>query len=398
MFFDFQSAIVVKAARRVVRQGVLSACALLGLASSFFVGSLAHAQILPDIKLHDRNRVPACVTPERLMSFLRSRNPRLDDRFAGIARHYKEHGEANRIRWDYAFFQMILETNYLLFKNGAGQGDVNPRQNNFAGIGTTGGGVPGDAFPDVSTGVLAQIQHLTAYAGDRVANPVGRRTRERQDDIIQRSKMLGRPVTFRDLTRRWAVDRRYGASIEFVAGRFRATYCNGSPPDLEAAAPGKIVASNEASTNANWQNGRGMNRSERLARGPYGGGAGPETSGAEIAKNAVANGRAQAVQGASALGVPPSLVAPPKLVQRPRICKVFTASYGGDRNVLIRAVVDSEFHYTALQVARGEEDRLAETFIRTHARGGEALSQFASRDAALARAFELCPAAQHAAN
>ena len=37
---------------------------------------------------------------------------------------------------------------------------------NFAGIGTTGGGVPGNSYPDVRTGVRAQIQHLKAYATD----------------------------------------------------------------------------------------------------------------------------------------------------------------------------------------------------------------------------------------
>ena len=39
-------------------------------------------------------------------------------------------------------------------------------QYNFAGIGTTGGGVPGNSYPDVRTGIRAQIQHLKAYATD----------------------------------------------------------------------------------------------------------------------------------------------------------------------------------------------------------------------------------------
>ena len=55
-------------------------------------------------------------------------------------------------------------------------GDVNPKQNNFAGLGTTGGGVPGDSYPDVNTGVLAQIQHLVVYSGERIDDPVGART------------------------------------------------------------------------------------------------------------------------------------------------------------------------------------------------------------------------------
>ena len=144
--------------------------------------------------------------------------------FPHLVELHKQHGEKLKIRWDYAFYQMILETNYLKFVNGAGKGDVNPKQNNFAGIGTTGGGVPGDSFPDVSTGVLAQMQHLVAYSGEHVANPAAKRTREKQDEIIAKSKALGRPVTFKDLTRRWAADGRYASSISFVAGRFTSRY------------------------------------------------------------------------------------------------------------------------------------------------------------------------------
>jgi hypothetical protein len=93
---------------------------------------------------------------------------------------------------------MLLETNYLSYKTGSGRwGDVDPKQNNFAGIGTTGGGVPGDSFPDVSSGVLAQMQHLVAYSGERVSNPLARRTREKQDEIIELSLALRRPCALR---------------------------------------------------------------------------------------------------------------------------------------------------------------------------------------------------------
>ena len=112
-------------------------------------GSDALAQTLPEIRTNARNRVPACVTPAGLMRFLGTGNSSVKPQFRDLAKYYKEHGEKLQIRWDYAFYQMILETNYLKFVNGRGQGDVNPKQNNFAGIGTTGGGVPGDGFPDV---------------------------------------------------------------------------------------------------------------------------------------------------------------------------------------------------------------------------------------------------------
>ena len=54
---------------------------------------------------------------------------------------------------------MCNETYFLQF-----DGDVKVEQCNFAGIGATGGGVPGNTFADVRTGIRAQVQHLKAYA------------------------------------------------------------------------------------------------------------------------------------------------------------------------------------------------------------------------------------------
>src|SRR5581483_9396371 len=213
-------------------------CAALLLAT---VGGSANAAAarprLPEIRLSAGQSVPRCVTPARLNRHLMERTRDLDPRFRDIARYYKQHGEALRVRWDYAFFQMLLETNYLSFKTGSGSwGDVDPRQNNFAGIGTVGGGVPGDSFPDVSTGVLAQMQHLVAYSGERVAKPLAPRTREKQDEIIELSLALKRPVRFDDLTNRWAKDRNYARSIEWVAERYRAANCTASGEPLDPTA------------------------------------------------------------------------------------------------------------------------------------------------------------------
>lgn len=182
----------------------------------------------PPIRMTPDNQVPACVTPDRLMSFLGARNRRLDPRFRNIARWYEYYGEAWRVRWDYAFYQMAIETNFLSYRAPSGRmGDVSPSQNNFAGIGATGGGVPGDRYPDVKTGVLAQIQHLVAYSGERLAQPVAPRTQLKQDVIIEQSSRLGRPVTFADLARRWAADKHYARSIEWVANQFRSAHCSG---------------------------------------------------------------------------------------------------------------------------------------------------------------------------
>lgn len=324
----------------VVQRMMTLACAAL-----LYVWPLSGAHALPEIRMTETNRVPSCVTPARLMQFLAERNPNVQPKFRNIAALYEQHGRANNVRWDYAFFQMIVETNALLFKNGSGKGDVSPQQNNFAGIGTTGGGVPGDSFADVSTGVLGQFQHLIAYSGERVADPVGQRTRERQDDIIERSRALKRPVTFRDLARRWAVDARYGTTIEGVASRFRATYCNGAEPERPHAVP-------------------------------------PEPSVVARANAAVPNQAAPASSGATRA---------PRIAQTPTACRVFAASYGGDKAILVRAVAGDEWHYTAVQVLDGQQTMLARNFIASHAQGGELVGEFNTRDAALNRAFALCP-------
>lgn len=72
---------------------------------------------------------------------------------------YYEEAEAEGVRAEVAFAQTMKETGWLQYG-----GDASIEQFNFAGIGTTGGGVPGNSYPDVRTGIRAQIQHLKAYA------------------------------------------------------------------------------------------------------------------------------------------------------------------------------------------------------------------------------------------
>ncbi|MGE0024366.1 MAG: hypothetical protein AB7S70_12130 [Hyphomicrobium sp.] len=222
-------------------RSALARCAGVAVAFAASAGvPCAQAASLPEIRLSSTNAVPACVTPARLMAFLKRRNDHLDPRFRDIASYYKRHGEAWGVRWDYAFFQMAIETNFLTYRAPSGRmGDVDPKQNNFAGIGTTGGGVPGDSFPDVSTGVLGQIQHLVVYSGEEIANPVAPRTQLKQEHILERSRELNRPVRYSDLARRWAADPKYGGSIEWVAQRFRSEACKGggSAKQQTAAAP-----------------------------------------------------------------------------------------------------------------------------------------------------------------
>ncbi|MGI9405279.1 MAG: glucosaminidase domain-containing protein, partial [Hyphomicrobiaceae bacterium] len=130
-----------------------SALAGAGIAAGMLIVP-ASAAITPAIQISPSNQVPACVTPKRLMAFLKRRNKKLNKRFTPVAAAYQKHGRDLGVRWDYAFFQMIVETNYLKYKTGSGRwGDVKPKQNNFAGIGATGGGEPGESFKSIDKGV-----------------------------------------------------------------------------------------------------------------------------------------------------------------------------------------------------------------------------------------------------
>ena len=61
--------------------------------------------------------------------------------------------------------QAMMETGFLRFG-----GDVKKEQYNFAGLGATGGGNPGNSFSSIRIGIRAQIQHLKAYACDEELN------------------------------------------------------------------------------------------------------------------------------------------------------------------------------------------------------------------------------------
>ena len=72
---------------------------------------------------------------------------------------YYDEALAEGVRPEVAFAQTMKETGFLQYG-----GDASIEQFNFAGLGTTGGGVPGNSYPDVRTGIRAQVQHLKAYA------------------------------------------------------------------------------------------------------------------------------------------------------------------------------------------------------------------------------------------
>ena len=72
---------------------------------------------------------------------------------------YLEECQAEGLKAEVAFCQAMLEAGFLRYG-----GDVQINQYNFAGLGATGNGAPGNSFGSVREGVRAQVQHLKAYA------------------------------------------------------------------------------------------------------------------------------------------------------------------------------------------------------------------------------------------
>lgn len=272
----------------------------------------AKAADLPQVEISAKNKVPVCATPGRLMAFLQSRNPDLDPRFQTIAADYMRIGNELKIRWDVAFFQMMLETGNLTFK-----GDVKATQNNFAGMGATGKNVPGESFPDVATGVEAHLQHLLMYAGEHIDNPVAERTRKVQEwgILTDWQKSLHGPVTYDQLAKQWAPgSRRYSREIAGLVEAFYGSPCRGSDPRPELMAlaqPGgatKTAAKAPPAAAASTQVASSDDNSAAAAdTGPY-------ISGAALAKRAVEEAQKSGSYERSGLGaeslIPPSDNAP----------------------------------------------------------------------------------------
>jgi Mannosyl-glycoprotein endo-beta-N-acetylglucosaminidase len=352
----------------------------------------------PPIRTSASNPVPACVSPSRLMDFLKSQNPKVDPMYDGIAKLYKEHGEKYGVRWDYAFFQMSIETGYLAFRRPGGKaGDVKVRQYNFAGIGTTGGGVPGDAYPDMSTGVLAQIQHLVAYSGEPVASPVAPRTKLMQENIIEISKKLKRQV------------------IDKIADKFRDGHCQGPAPvearTETAKAPAvpavkSVVAVTKADvTKAPIASTQVATLTAEPARPVLLVGPAPArrpiareqssapTSAIADAATPAATQRIAAFaprQLPESFGNRTSLGAAGVVPPGSRACNITTASYGGTKTLLLKSPSADATTYTLLQVVDGFEASMRDKFTATRAPGAEMIGEFTSQDVAMVTAKALC--------
>ncbi len=276
---------------------------------------VATAASLPEIRSSASNAVPECVTPGRLLEFLKSRNPELNARFDSVPSEYMRLGEQLGVRWDFAFYQMILETGALSYRRGNRSGDVRATQNNFAGLGATGGGAPGESFKDVPTGVRAHLEHLLLYSGEKLDSPVADRTRKVQEWGVLTKWQAGfsRPITFSDLAAQWAPgSNTYARMLDGISERF-VEFCEKPDPRPELVAAVR----------------RELRLAEARAERP---------SGEELARRALAAGKAEENVRRSGLGVQevqvaaaPSTAAPAKLPPMP--FKVLNAPPEADKLV-----------------------------------------------------------------
>ena len=138
-------------------------------------------------------------TQQQCVKYLLRNNPHpnLSVSAEEIVAYYYEEGRREGIRPDVAFCQALKETGF--FRYG---GDVIPEQNNYCGLGTTGGGVKGEFFSTAQLGVRAHIQHLLAYSSTRkptlpIVDPRYSLVRQTYG-----SRTLGK---WQDLNGRWAV-------------------------------------------------------------------------------------------------------------------------------------------------------------------------------------------------
>jgi len=387
------------------------------------------------------------------MELLHSRNPRASQRFDGIATQYMRIGEELGIRWDLAFFQMMLETGALSFT-----GDVRADQNNFAGLGASGGGKRGERFPDIATGVKAHLQHLMMYAGEHIDDPVAERTRKVQEwgVLTDWQNSISGPMTFSLIGQQWAPgSRSYVRDIATIKDEFYTRFCNAPDPEpelVQEARKGRLtqtqiatnvppavnqaaaVATPEPDTSKGAviaQKTIAEERKENPPRSALGAGmlgsvAATAKAAASAANKPAPEAQSQQVQSqqaqpavtvlnsteqktapetpktkpdastggasiqtASVAGAATQLKTP--AAKSAAKCKVWTASYGGQRAIIIKATTDGTDNYTVLDVNETSQKREVEAYIAAYAKGGKQIGAFSNQTKALDKAFELCP-------
>jgi len=153
---------------------------------------------------------PAYATQAQMVAFIKRNNPhpKLNCSVEELVGYYYEEAGREGIRPDIVLCQAIKETGFF----GYG-GDVIPEQNNYCGLGTTGGGVKGAFFETPQLGVRAHVQHLLVY--DRTEPPSTDIIDPRYKLVIEaHPEIYGQIHNWTDLNGRWAVPgKNYGQDI-----------------------------------------------------------------------------------------------------------------------------------------------------------------------------------------
>lgn len=111
------------------------------------------------------------LAPEQMYLYLITRNddnglnPISDEYAREFVRQTVLVARKEGVNYDVAFALMMHETGFLNYG-----GDVLAVQNNFGGLGATGGGAAGASFDEPAVGILAVVQHLKCYAGNEALN------------------------------------------------------------------------------------------------------------------------------------------------------------------------------------------------------------------------------------
>ena len=152
----------------------------------------------------------ATVNQGQMVNFIKKRNPepKINCTIEELVKIYYEEAQFEGIRPDIALCQAIKETGTWNYG-----GDVVPEQNNYCGLGTTGGGVKGAYFETPRIGARAHIQHLLSYA---TKNPPKIPIVDPRYELIQkyRPQIFGQIQTWTGLNGVWAVPgNQYGQDI-----------------------------------------------------------------------------------------------------------------------------------------------------------------------------------------
>ncbi len=140
-------------------------------------------------------------TQAQMVNYINKRNPnpKLNCTVEDVVHLYYVEAGREGIRPDIALCQALKETGVWAYG-----GDVVPEQNNFCGLGTTGGGVKGAYFETPQLGVRAHIQHLLSYASKR---PPKVEIVDPRYELIKkfRPQIFGKLTNWTELNGVWAV-------------------------------------------------------------------------------------------------------------------------------------------------------------------------------------------------